>query len=128
LEEHNADEQRIFQRFRHREPVQYRLEDLGILDGCVANDLSESGIRIRLSAFIPFNTELTLKIRLADENIVECAARVVWIEKTRFGDYHQAGLEFLGGKSVLDHQKRICEFQSHQQQMPSLPYQKRRWN
>jgi len=114
MEGHNTGDKRQFRRMVHSEPVQYQFKDPSQFGGCVAKDLSEGGVRIRINDFVPLNTELTLKIRLADENIVECTGRVVWVEKSRFGDSYQAGLMFSGDESVLSNQKKIYGFLSHQ--------------
>ena len=80
----------------------------------MAKDLSEGGLKIRLNHFMPLDTELILRIRLTIENIIECSARVVWIEKSRFGENYQAGVEFSQDGSVLNNQKQIYGFLSHQ--------------
>jgi len=95
MEEHNMEDKRQFRRMAHSGPVQYQFKDPSQFGGCVSRDLSEGGVHIRMNDFMPLNTELTLKIRLAGENVVECSGRVVWVEKSRFGDSYQAGLDAL---------------------------------
>jgi len=114
MEAHDTQDKRQFRRMHHCEPVQYQFTDPNESGGCVAKDLSEGGLQIRLNHFVPLDTELILKIRLASENVLECSARVVWIEKSRFGENYQAGLEFLQDESVLNNQKQIYGFLSHQ--------------
>lgn len=108
------EDRRQFRRTVHSEPVQYQFKDPSRFGGCVSKDLSEGGVRIRMNDFMPLNTELTLKIRLAGENVVECSGRVVWVEKSRFGDNYQAGLMFSGDESILSNKKKIYGFLSHQ--------------
>jgi len=98
----------------HSEPVQYQFKDPSRFDGCVCRDLSEGGIRILLKDYIPLNTELSLKIRLDDERIIECTGRVVWVERSRFGETYQAGLDFSQDESIASNQKKIYGFLSHQ--------------
>lgn len=86
------------------------------MTGSLSCDLSEGGVRVRLSEFIPINTPVTVSIRLADERMAECLARVAWVEKARFGDYYQAGLAFYGNESTVDVQQKIRGFLSHQKQ------------
>ena len=71
----------------------FSFKDPAIFGGCLSCDLSEGGVRVRVGRFIPLNTELSLKIRLANENIVECVGRVAWVEKIRFGDDYMVGLD-----------------------------------
>ncbi len=103
-------EKRFFERFPHSEPIHLQFKDPRVSTGCLARDLSEGGVRVRLNDFIPLNTELVAEVRLRDENIVESSARVVWVEKSRFGDYYQAGLEFSGSDLAVMNQKKIEEF------------------
>jgi c-di-GMP-binding flagellar brake protein YcgR len=119
LEEHNVEERRRFHRLRHAQPVRFQFKDPSRFGGCLSCDLSEGGIRVHLNDFVPLYTELTVQIRLADESIVDCTGRVVWIEKDRFGDYYRAGLEFAGGGSIVLSQRKIHRFLSSQQRQPS---------
>ena len=114
MEENSAEDMRKFRRMAHCESVGYQFIDPSQFGGCVAQDLSEGGIRIRINDFVPLNTELALKIRLAGEEIVECTGRVVWVEKSRFGESYQAGLDFSDDEAALINQKKIYGFLSHQ--------------
>ena len=114
MEEDKNLEKRQFRRMLHSQSVKYQFKDPSQFGGCVSRDLSEGGVRVRLSNFVPLNTELTLKIRLADENIVECASRVIWVEKSRFGESYQAGLEFAGDEAIFNNQEKIHGFLSYQ--------------
>jgi hypothetical protein len=110
----SAEDMREFRRIVHSEPVHYRFNDSSRFGGCVARDLSEGGIRVRLNDFVPLNTRLTLSIPLTKDNVVECAGRVVWVEKSRFGEYYQAGLDISDDEAALVNQKKIYGFLSHQ--------------
>ena len=115
MEEYNENEKRNFHRFHRAQPVRFQFKDPSRFGGSLSCDLSEGGIRVHLSDFIPLNTELTLSIQLADESIVECPCRVAWVEKNRFSDRYQAGLEFVEADSVLDSQRKIHGFLSRQE-------------
>lgn len=110
LEEHSVTERRHFHRFRHVKPVQFRFKDPGKFGGCLSYDLSEGGIRVHLNDFVPLHTELTIQVQLADESIVKCASHIAWVEKNRFGEYYQAGLEFAKDGSARDSQRKIHGF------------------
>jgi c-di-GMP-binding flagellar brake protein YcgR len=114
LVEYNMNEKRNFHRFDSTQPVRYQLKDPTQFGGSLSCDLSEGGIRLHLSDFIPLNTELTLTLQLADQSIVECPCRVAWVEKNRFSDRYQAGLEFVEADSMLDSQRKIHGFLSRQ--------------
>ncbi|MCK5012344.1 MAG: PilZ domain-containing protein [Candidatus Omnitrophica bacterium] len=112
--EYKIDERRSFHRFNRAQPVRFQLKDPSQFGGSLSCDLSQGGARIHLSDFIPVNTELTLQIQLADQSIVECPCRVAWVEKNRFSDRYQAGLEFVQADSIMDSQSKIHGFLSRQ--------------
>jgi len=115
LEERDAAERRRFRRFRHVKPVQFQFKDPQQYGGCLSYDLSEGGIRIHLYEFAPLHAEVTIQIQLAKENIIKCASRIAWVEKNRFGEHYQAGLEFKNDGSIQqDFQKEIHGFLSSQ--------------
>ena len=115
MAEHNVDERRNFHRFHRTQAVQLQFKDPSQFGGSLSCDLSEGGIRVHLSDFIPLNTEVALQIKLADESLVECPCRVAWVEKNRFSDRYQAGLEFVESDSMLDSQRKIHGFLSRQE-------------
>jgi len=110
----SAQDKRQFRRIRHSKPVQFQFKDPELFGGCISKDLSEGGLQVRLNQFVPLDSELTLVIHLADENIVECVGRVVWVEKSRFGESYDVGLMFSDDDSILINQKKIYGFLSHQ--------------
>ena len=114
MEESKSEDKRQFRRMIHSEPVQYQFNDPSRFGGCVSKDLSGGGVRILLNDFIPLNTELSLKIRLAGDSIIECIGRVVWVEKSRFEETYQTGLDFSQDESSSSNQKKIYGFLSHQ--------------
>ncbi|MBN1869872.1 MAG: PilZ domain-containing protein [Candidatus Omnitrophica bacterium] len=115
MAEYTVDEKRSFHRFHRAQPVRLQFKDPGQSGGSLSCDLSERGVRLHLSDFVPLNTELTLFIQLADESVVECPCRVAWVEKNRFSDRYQAGLEFVETDSITDSQRKIRSFLSRQE-------------
>jgi len=114
VEEYNESEKRNFLRFRLAQPVRVQFKDPAQFSGSLSCDLSEGGVRLQMNDFIPLGTELTLTIQLEDDRIVECPCRVVWVQKNRFADRYQAGLEFVETDSMPDSQRRIHTFLAHQ--------------
>ena len=114
MEDHHLDEKRQFHRVHRAHPVRFELKDPKLFGGCLSCDLSQGGIRVQFNDFVPLNTEMTLQIQLSDESVVECPCRVAWVEKSRFGDRYQAGLEFVEGGSMQDSQRKIHRFLSFQ--------------
>ena len=112
MQDYHTDERRHFNRIPQANSVRFELKDPRQFGGCLSCDLSEGGIRVRLNDFVPLDTEMTLQIHLSDEGMVECPCRVAWVEKSRFGDYYQAGLEFVEDSSKLDSQRKIHQFLS----------------
>jgi len=116
-EGYQGEEKRLFRRFGHSESVQLQFKESSQFYGSLSSDLSEGGVRIRLNEFMPLNTELSLEVRLANENLVSCAGRVVWVEKARFGDSYYAGLEFSKNDSIIINQQKIEKFLKHKQNL-----------
>ncbi|MCH8821848.1 PilZ domain-containing protein [Patescibacteria group bacterium] len=114
MEESNTQDKRQFRRMIHSKPVRYQFKDPSRFGGCVSKDLSGGGVRILLNDFVPLNAELSLKIRLADESIVESIGRVVWVEKSRFQETYQVGLDFSQDELSSINQKKIYGFLSRQ--------------
>ena len=110
MKEPMESERRHFYRFDHSQPVRLEFKDPSQAGGCLSYDLSEGGVRVRLNDFVPPNTELALQIQLDNARIVECIGSIAWVEKSRFGDYYQAGLKFVGGDSLLESQRKINGF------------------
>ncbi len=113
-QEHDVDERRQFHRVHRAQAVRFQLKDPGQFGGCLSCDLSQGGIRVELNDFVPLGTEMTLQIQLSDESVVDCPCHVAWVEKNRFGDRYQAGLEFDQGESILNSQRKIHGFLSSQ--------------
>ncbi|MBU0467647.1 MAG: PilZ domain-containing protein [Candidatus Omnitrophica bacterium] len=90
----SVQEKRSFQRVECRNLVRFKLKDSAESEGCLAHDISDGGIKINLNEFVPLNSEVNLEVQLATQRIVDCVARIVWIEKMPFMDRYQAGLEF----------------------------------
>ena len=111
---HDVDERRQFHRVYRAQAVRFQLKDPSQFGGCLSCDLSQGGIRVQLNEFVPLGTEMTLQIQLSDESVVDCPCRVAWVEKNRFGDRYQAGLEFSQGESILNSQRKIHGFLSSQ--------------
>ncbi len=104
------DERRQFKRVSLKEPVQYRFKDSNDFGGCLSTDISEEGIRINVSNFIPVNTEVTLSVQLTHEKVVECRGRVMWVEQLPHAERYQAGLKFESTDSLFDAKQEIHKF------------------
>ena len=103
-------EKRRHRRIGLRQSIQFQAQNSVLEGGSLSCDLSESGVRVDVYEFLPLGTELTLRIRLAVEKIVEYVGRVVWVRKYPFADRYQAGLEFSGDKTFLVAKRQLHEF------------------
>ena len=91
----HSRERRRVKRLVSQEPVQFEWKESAQTGGTVAFDIGSGGIRLNFYDFVPLNTQLTLRIHLSTESIVECLGRVVWIERLRHMERYQAGVQFL---------------------------------
>lgn len=103
-------EKRNFRRARFSEAVNYSVKGHYLSGGCVGKDLSEGGLRINLSEFLPVHSEVSLLIRLNSRTTLECNGRVIWIEKSPHMERYEAGLEFLGSVTMPGFQREIRDF------------------
>jgi c-di-GMP-binding flagellar brake protein YcgR len=102
-----AAERRNFKRIRFDQPVQFQFKDPSCWGGCLSRDISEGGIRVNSSGFVPLHTELILRIQLAAERVVEGVAHVVWVAKLPWMDRYRLGLEFEPSDSLWEFRKEI---------------------
>ncbi|MGE0269091.1 MAG: PilZ domain-containing protein [Candidatus Omnitrophota bacterium] len=102
-----VDERRISKRIAFKEAVRYELKDPAYFRGCVAYDLSETGVRLRLAEFLPINTELVLNIQLRGGSFIEYTGRIAWISQIPFMDHYQVGVEFFNPSLAVESQKKM---------------------
>jgi len=103
-------EKRIFKRIRFNEAVHFEHTNAFHFGGTLANDLSEGGLRINFSDFVPLGTELSLQITLTNDRVVDLKGHVVWVEKKRFSDQYEAGIEFERSDYLIDAKRKIHRF------------------
>lgn len=89
-----SQNRRHYRRVECRNSVRFKLKGSAEPSGCLAQDISDGGIKINLNDFVPLNSEINVEVQLAAQRIVDCVAKIVWIEKMPFMDRYQAGLEF----------------------------------
>jgi len=105
---------RFGSRINFRGAVEVLLTDSPEPRGCVGCDLSESGIRLNLTDFLPINKEVSFKIHLADEKVVDCRGRVVWVKKSPFADRYEAGLTLIEEEPNLISKFELRQFIRYQ--------------
>lgn len=92
-----GSEQRRFSRVPFKKVVRFKPKDFPLFASNTAQDLSQGGIRLGSSSFIPLGTMVTLQIKLADEGpVVDMQGKVVWVKYLAHTDNYQIGLEFGG--------------------------------
>jgi len=104
-----TEERRVAKRIIFREAVRYELKDPAHFRGSTAYDLSETGVRLRLTEFIPVNTEILMNIQLRDGSYYEYLGRISWISQIPFMDQYQAGVEFSKSDSLMDSKRKIIQ-------------------
>ena len=90
-------EKRRYSRLSYKEAVQYSLGETGKCGGSVAQDISETGLRLQLEYFVPINARITLEIPLGHTKVAKVMTiqgRVAWVQRIRHSDRYQVGLEF----------------------------------
>ncbi|VAX37565.1 hypothetical protein MNBD_UNCLBAC01-1952 [hydrothermal vent metagenome] len=91
---------RKFKRIALNAPVQFERKDILQSGGSLSHNICSGGIRINFNEFVPLQTEILLEVQLASKQILECFGKVVWVEKERYNDHYQVGIEFDSEKDV----------------------------
>lgn len=107
------EDKRVAKRVLFKEAVRYELKDPAYFKGCVAYDLSESGVRLRLTEFLPLHTEVIMNTRLENGQVIECMGRIVWISQIPFSEHYQAGIEFVQPELIVESKNKIRQFVTH---------------
>ena len=102
-------EKRTTDRSRFSEPVELRLKNGVDSTGTLACDLSEGGVRIKVSEFVPPESECVLHLKFKYE-VMDCLAKVKWCQKERFNDHYQIGLQFVETDEFKASKNRINSF------------------
>ena len=89
-------------RFSFNEPVGYqKLGEDSPVEGSVAEDISQTGLKLSVSEFIPLNTVLELQIQLPGQSqLLPARAKVVWVKEVPHQDDRwELGLQLIDGES-----------------------------
>lgn len=99
---------RRFIRTRYNQPVHLKTALGGEALGAAGCDLSQGGIKLYVSEFIPVGTELGIELQFGPQHqVTEICGIVRWISEMPGGDRYQIGLEFF--ESALQQRKRIAQ-------------------
>ncbi len=95
---------RRFKRVFFKRPVKVKPQGQEVFEGNLAQDLSQGGVRVFASEFVPLNSLVTVQVQLKDASkVLELQGRVAWVRFNPFSEDYQIGLEFAGDKL------RTCE-------------------
>lgn len=91
-------ERRRLPRLKFSAPIQFRniLRPQESFIGSLSKDLSASGVRLTTFTFLPKDTRLVLLLSLPGFlKPTRIIARVVWMQRQRFTDAYDCGVQFL---------------------------------
>ena len=89
------EDKRRFRRVAFKGPVQFRTKSQGEPAACVAYDLSERGIRLNSSDFIPAREEMVLTLQMDFGVQIDLPGRVIWVQRVPHAENYHIGLEFV---------------------------------
>ena len=90
----NTDSRR-FTRVPFKRPVRFSAFNSSQTVSHIAQDLSQGGLRMLSSEFIPVNSLVGIQIQLKDrEMVMDVQGRVVWVRYNPMTETYQMGLEF----------------------------------
>lgn len=89
-------EKRQYPRLDFTEPVGYQEHDEYPESGCTANDISQSGVRIRVNEFMPLRKIISLKLHLNNPTrVVSVRGQVMWVREVPYSETFDVGIRFL---------------------------------
>ena len=90
----NTDGRR-FTRIPFKRSVRFGASHDDLSSSHIAQDLSQGGLRMLSSEFIPVHSLVGIQIQLKDtEKVMDVQARVVWVRYNPMTETYQMGLEF----------------------------------
>lgn len=104
------EEKRRFPRIGMKKPVHFQFLDPSQYGDSLSGDISEGGLRLRVNEFIALGEILQLEFQLKSMQMIVLTAKVVWVNKLRFTDQYEIGVEFIEGNEDVVRQKQIEEF------------------
>ena len=78
--------------------------------GSLGFDISEGGLRMRFNDYVPVGTELSLRITLPDQTVINCIGVVMWVNKEPLNESYTAGIRFESTENVIDSKKKIHHY------------------
>jgi len=88
-------EGRRFSRVPFKRAVRFSTLNSERSDSHIAQDLSQGGLRMLSSEFIPVHSLVSIQIQLKDrEKVMDVQGRVVWVRYNPMTETYQMGLEF----------------------------------
>ena len=92
---YRTTEGRRYTRIPFKRAVRFSAPQSERLDAHIAQDLSQGGLRMLSSEFIPVHTLVNVQIQLKDrERVMDVQGRVVWVRYNPMTETYQMGLEF----------------------------------
>jgi Tfp pilus assembly protein PilZ len=96
-------ERRRHHRARMIGEVNYKAEKKQSFGGCIAKDVSESGVCIKIDEFFPVGSVLDLQFKLPlSSTAFYVQGKIMWINKMPYNEQWEAGLEIIKDKSYGD--------------------------
>ncbi len=102
-----SQEHRRYNRLKFRNSVLYQSLNERDFGGSVGCDISEGGLKLNLSQFIPVGTELSLQIEFSKDNVCHCTGRVMWVEVLPLVERYRVGIEFSSVDSPVEFKKEL---------------------
>ena len=88
-------EGRRFTRVPFKRAVRFGAFDAPCTDAHIAQDLSQGGLRMLSSEFMPVNSLVSIQIQLKDtQKVMDVQGRVVWVRYNPMAETYQLGVEF----------------------------------
>ena len=92
-------ENRRYRRESMPAEVFYKNEKTHSTGGCIAKNVSEGGVCIKVKEFFPIGTVIDLQFKLPlSETAFNVKGKVMWINKSPYNELWEAGIEIQGDR------------------------------
>ena len=91
---------RQFVRVPFYQPVGYQKHEESPLEGSVAGDISQGGLKLNVNQFLALNTIIELQIRFPGQNrVISAHAKVVWTREVPYQeDRWEIGVQLISNE------------------------------
>ncbi len=95
-------DKRQYPRFSFNGPVGYQRNEEYPENGSLCIDVSQGGVKLRSSEFIPLHTLLDLKLHLKNPSrLLSVKGQVIWVREVPHSEIFDVGIRFIEPQKII---------------------------